>query len=276
MKKMTKFLGLLGFLGFLVTPAAAQNANDSALNRSVTVERDFQPVIQDAGKVATKPAVVETTIEPAPVEYSEYTADVTPGNSFHSLLSQPTRFEPGQPFHGYLRAAFGHPNTLFDFGYHIDDGKKSILDVYAHHKAEWGTATLSKTKVGFDFTHPFSSCDLYFGVSGGNIYYTKYGHWYDYSLVYPNRWEKNDVTDSMPPFDYSEKWLASLRKRGYKVYLLSNFSDYNFNVNVPRYTFLNETDGKVISYIYKTVSRRARDIKRFWTSIRSKRKSASS
>lgn len=61
------------------------------------------------------------------------------------------------------------------------------------------------------------------------------------------------VTDSMPPFDYSEKWLASLRKRGYKVYLLSNFSDYNFNVNVPRYTFLNETDGKVISYIYKTV-----------------------
>ena len=42
---------------------------DSALNRSVTVERDFQPVIQAAGKVSTKPAIVETTIEPAPVEY---------------------------------------------------------------------------------------------------------------------------------------------------------------------------------------------------------------
>ncbi|MBO4428339.1 MAG: HAD family phosphatase [Clostridia bacterium] len=61
------------------------------------------------------------------------------------------------------------------------------------------------------------------------------------------------VTDSMPPFDYSKKWLASLRQRGYKVYLLSNFSNYNFNVNVPRYTFLSETDGKIISYIYKTV-----------------------
>lgn len=61
------------------------------------------------------------------------------------------------------------------------------------------------------------------------------------------------VTDSMPPFDYSKGWLSSLRKRGYKVYLLSNFSNYNFNVNIPRYTFLEETDGKIISYLYKCV-----------------------
>lgn len=61
------------------------------------------------------------------------------------------------------------------------------------------------------------------------------------------------VTESMPPFDYSENWLGSLRRRGYKVYLLSNFSNYNFNVNVPRYTFLKETDGKIISYLYKCV-----------------------
>ena len=185
-------------IALLLASSIAFANNDSTLNRSVTVERDFQPVIQDAGKVATKPAVVETTIEPAPVEYSEYTADVTPGNTFHSLLSQPTRFEAGKPFNGYVRGALGHPNTLFDFGYHLDDGKKSILDVYAHHHAEWGTATLSKTKIGFDFTHPFTKCDLYFGVNGGNIYYTKYGHWYDYTLKDPGMWEKNSVAYSMP------------------------------------------------------------------------------
>lgn len=61
------------------------------------------------------------------------------------------------------------------------------------------------------------------------------------------------VTDSMPPFDYSEGWLRSVRERGYKVYILSNFSNYNFNVNVPRYTFLKETDGKIISYVYKCI-----------------------
>ena len=126
MKKMNnRLLCLLGVIGFLVTPALAQS--DSALNRSVTVERDFQPVIQAAGKVATKPAVVETTIEPAPIEYSSFTADVMPSATFHSLLSQPTRFEAGKNYDGYVRGAIGHPNTLFDFGYHLDDGKRSIL-----------------------------------------------------------------------------------------------------------------------------------------------------
>jgi len=171
---------------------------DSVLNRSVTVERDFQPVIQAAGKVATKPAVVETTFEPAKVEYSTYVTDLTPGASISPMLSQPTRFEQGEPYNGYIRGGLGHPNTLFDFGYHLDDGKKSILDVYAHHKAEWGLATLSKTKVGLDFKHPFASCDLYFGLNGGNIYYHKYGHFYDYSLVNPGMWEKNSVTYPKP------------------------------------------------------------------------------
>ena len=189
MKKMNKYLfSALCMLYSLSTFAQS----DSALNRSVTVERDFQPVIQAAGKVSTKPAVVETTIEPAPIQYSSFTADVTPSATFHSLLSQPTRFEPVKAYNGYVRGAIGHPNTLFDFGYHLDDGKKSILDVYAHHKAEWGLAALSKTKVGLNFKHPFSTCELYFGVNGGNIYYHKYGHFYDYSQTW-GMWEKNSV-----------------------------------------------------------------------------------
>lgn len=180
--------GLLSLSEAVFVPALAQS--DSTLNRSVTVERDFQPVIQAAGKVSTKPEVIETTIDPAPVDYSEYTAELAPGSAFNPLLSQPTRFEPGKPYHGYLRGAIGHPNTLFDFGYHLNDGKNSILDVYAHHKAEWGLAALSKTKIGLDFTHTYSTCDLYFGLNGGNIYYHKYGHWYDYSQPW-NMWAKN-------------------------------------------------------------------------------------
>ena len=182
----------------LMTSASLFAQSDSALNRSVTVERDFQPIIQAAGKVSTKPAVVETNIEPTPIEYSHYTASVQPTATFNPLLSQPTRFEPTAPYKGYVRGAVGHPNTLFGFGYHLDDGKNSILDVHAGHHAEWGTATLSKSKLGLNFKHTFSTCDLYFGVEGGNIYYNKYGHWYDYATFYTtNRdfggWEKNEV-----------------------------------------------------------------------------------
>ena len=176
MKKMNKYL----YSALCILFSVSAFAQDDELNRSVTVERDFQPVIQAAGKVSTKPTVVETEIEPAEVKYSSYTVDVTPSASINPMLSQPTRFEPGSKYNGYIRGAIGHPNTLFDFGYHLDDGKQSILDVYAHHKAEWGLATLSKTKVGLDFTHPFSNCDLYFGLNGGNIFYHKYGRFYDY------------------------------------------------------------------------------------------------
>ena len=174
---------LFSFFLFQFSVCQAQNANDSALNRSVTVERDFQPVIQAAGKVATKPAVVETTIEPAPMEYSTYTVKVSPEATINPMLSQPTRFEPARLYDGYIRGAFGHPLTRFDFGYHLDDGKKSILDVYAHHDGEWcNEMMLSKTKIGLNFTHPFSTCDLYFGVNGGNIYYHRYGDLYDPAL----------------------------------------------------------------------------------------------
>ena len=181
---------------------------DSALHRSVTVERDFQPVIQAAGKIATKPAVVETKIESSQVHYSDFTAEVTPQATFNPLLSQPTRFEPGRKYNGYIRGALGHPNTLLDFGYHLDDTKNSILDVYAHHRAEWGLAALSKTKVGLNFTHTYSKCDLYFGLSGGNIFYHKYGHFYDYSQTF-GMWEKND--EAYPkPYTIGDKDKTSL------------------------------------------------------------------
>ena len=181
---------------------------DSALHRSVTVERDFQPVIQAAGKIATKPAVVETNIESSQVHYSDFTAEVTPQATFNPLLSQPTRFEPGRKYNGYIRGALGHPNTLLDFGYHLDDTKNSILDVYAHHRAEWGLAALSKTKVGLNFTHTYSKCDLYFGLSGGNIFYHKYGHFYDYSQTF-GMWAKND--EAYPkPYTIGDKDKTSL------------------------------------------------------------------
>ena len=214
-KRVKTFVLILYSL--FLTPVYAQS--DSALNRSVVVERDFQPVIRAAGKVSTKPAVMETTIEPAPVVYSEYTADVQPTATFNPLLSQPTRFEPGKIYHGYVRGALGHPNTLFDFGYHLNDGKKSILDVYAHHRAEWGLATLSRSRLGLRFTHTFSTCDLYFGVEGGNVHYNKYGHFYDYAaFAATNRdfgmWEKNRTAYAnrapLTDLDKTSLWTAEV------------------------------------------------------------------
>ncbi len=192
-------------LGSICLIPSAWAQSDSALNRSVTVERDFQPVIQAAGKIATKPTVVETEIESAPIEYSDFTAEVTPGTSITSLLSQPTRFAANEPYSGYVRGALGHPNTLFDFGYKLNDGKNSILRVYANHRAQWGLKALSRTKLGLNFTHTFSTSDLYFGLNGGNIYYHKYGHFYDYKQPDPSAWQRDKITYPNAVFGNKDK-----------------------------------------------------------------------
>lgn len=182
MKTNMKSLNHKSFLGACVCVACMTGyvcAQDSTLNRNVTVERDFQPLVQSAGKIATTPQVLEPTSQPVDVHYSDYNALLSPDFNVNALLSQPMRFTTPRSYKGWLRGAIGHPNTLFDFGYRIDDQKNSILDVYATHYAQWGRRADSHTQLGFDFTHPFSGCDLYFGVRGANTFYTRYGRYYD-------------------------------------------------------------------------------------------------
>lgn len=154
-------------------------AQDSALNRNVTVEREFQPIVQSAGKINVRPQVQETTLPAAEMHYSDYNAMLSPVFNTNSLLSQPMRFSTPHRYNGYVRGGLGHTNTLFDFAYHLDDKRNSILDVYANHCAQWGRRAYSDTRLGFDFRHTFSTCDLYFGFNGANRFYTRYGRYYD-------------------------------------------------------------------------------------------------
>lgn len=54
-------------------------------------------------------------------------------------------------------------------------------------------------------------------------------------------------------YDYSRQWITSLKKRGIKVYILSNYGKQSFEVNSKKYDFLELVDGMVISYQEKVV-----------------------
>lgn len=50
------------------------------------------------------------------------------------------------------------------------------------------------------------------------------------------------------PFDYSPGWLKGLQNRGYKTYLLSNYSDSMFGLHAKStFNFMDCIDGKVVS-----------------------------
>lgn len=167
-------------LYILILSALTVAAQDTVLNRSVVVEREFEPIIQSPGKVNMPPVAVQAEVPAAEVAYSDYSStDVAPTTNINPLLSQPMSFAKPTPLHGWLRGGLGHPLTLFNFAYEVSDEKKNYLDLYADHNAQWGRRTLSETDFGFRFTHKFSALNVYCGVKGENSFYTKYGRYYD-------------------------------------------------------------------------------------------------
>ena len=54
-------------------------------------------------------------------------------------------------------------------------------------------------------------------------------------------------------FPYAADWLKALKAAGYKVYILSNFSEFGFRRIKQQFDFLQYTDGGVISYEVKEV-----------------------
>lgn len=48
-------------------------------------------------------------------------------------------------------------------------------------------------------------------------------------------------------FDYSRDWILQLKKRGYKIYLLSNYPKNYFTIHSKQMSFIDAADGMVIS-----------------------------
>lgn len=174
--KMYHYITLAALL-LLPTFAAAQ---DTILNRNVTVEREFQPVISHAGIISVKPAVVQQDIEPVDVTYSSYSQSLSPSFNINPLGCSFTTWEHPKPLRGYVRGGLGHTNTAFDFGYRMTDKRSRItLDTYAHHHASWGRYTVEKSSFGLDITKAFSSSALFFGADAENRFYTMSGRYVD-------------------------------------------------------------------------------------------------
>ncbi len=112
--------------------------NDTTLKRIVTVERDFQPVIQSAGKINPRPNILTPDIPLAPVIYSTYSDSLSIGHMLNPLRVAEARFIPQAPLNGVIDAAGGYRNTHFLFGYQIHQKKKMSLNLFANHDAYWG------------------------------------------------------------------------------------------------------------------------------------------
>lgn len=194
-KIMNKSLYISLFALIAAAPVWAQNSTKSdtaSIDRTVTVVREFQPTVQQVGKIAVKPQVYEPQLEVQDPQYSGFTNPLATDYNLKKLDFSSLNFVQAEPMHGYLRLGAGHVNSLFDFNYRVTDSQMAskkkkaandmILDLHAHHMGQWGRKTISESALGMDFSKQFRKVELFFGATGGNDFYTRYGAYYDPSL----------------------------------------------------------------------------------------------
>lgn len=58
----------------------------------------------------------------------------------------------------------------------------------------------------------------------------------------------DNITVVTDVYEYSCEWVSDLKKRGYEVFILSNYGQQSFQKNSKVYPFLANVDGMVISY----------------------------
>lgn len=173
-------LGLYLFLSATFANNALCQETTEQIDRTVTVDREFQPVIESAGKINVSPEVYQPATEPVSVDYSNYNEPLNGSYELTPLGFAESRFQTVEPNKGFLSAGFGHVQTNLIFDYCLQE-KNNRLDISARHLAGWGIKTMANTQLGLNFSHAFSSAILFFGVDATNVYFTRYGKYFSYT-----------------------------------------------------------------------------------------------
>ncbi len=158
------------------------------LNREMTLEREYDPTVQDANKVNTLPAVKEPEIRKIPIDYSTLTIPADPAKEFVLLPSGNilTDMEYNKR-RGYLHFGIGtYMNINGDLGYHILRTEKDQLGIYFSHRSTNGdvdyiqTDEEVKAKIndnvgGLNFSHVFDKAIFRLGGKYGYSAFNYYG-----------------------------------------------------------------------------------------------------
>jgi len=166
---------------FSTITAFSLQAQDTIRNRNVSVQREYRPVIHDAGKINSMPVVLEPNEEKSPAVYSNFNLPLNAGYNIHTLPAAELVYDkPADPSKGFARIGFGnYLNTLADFAYPLVNTPDIKLDFSLNHLATFESKRMhTSTKVNLAFDKLFKTFDLYAGMGGGHEYFRYYGNTY--------------------------------------------------------------------------------------------------
>jgi len=166
---------------FMGSSVLSLHAQDSVLNRNITVEREYKPVIHDAGKIKSTPKTLEPKVEKVKPTFSDFNLPLNADYSIHTLpAAQLDREKHAEDNGGFARFGLGNYfNTLAEFAYPLINSEETKLDFSFNHLSTLGTKAHSNTHAAVSFDQYFNSVNLYAGMGLGHEYLKYYGNNFD-------------------------------------------------------------------------------------------------
>jgi len=207
-------------LGYSVT----MQAQDTIFDRNVNVEREYKPIIQDAGKINSVPEVLEPTVIKSVPKYNEFNLPLSVDYNIHTLSAAEMKHDQGDIAKGgFARFGLGSNfNSLLDFAYPIVNKPDMRLDFSLNHFATFSSKAHSTTKAALSFDKYFKNLDWYTGVGGGHEYFKYYGD--NFNINRPDTLDLNGLANSYPMASYEERNLTSI-SRNAQTYSLRELAD---------------------------------------------------
>ncbi|MDL2304008.1 TonB-dependent receptor [Bacteroides sp. OttesenSCG-928-D19] len=187
---ISALLSGISLYGFAQEPDKKKEEKEQSLNREMTLEREYDPIVQDAAKVITLPEVREMSVSKRPIVYSDYAVPLLPEKEMNVLpaSSLMTEIEHNRR-NGYLHFAGGMlMNFNGDFGYHLLNTDRDRLGAWFSHRSSNGKVefdeayNMEKRKAkfndnigGLDYKHRFDKATFKLGGKFGHSAFNYYG-----------------------------------------------------------------------------------------------------
>lgn len=180
--KTIRYYILFILFTFGAVVSLAQVKEDSIINRNITIEREYRPVIQDAGKINSLPFFIEPKVAKTTPEYTtNFSKPLNVDHNIHYLSSAELVYKKPKSKDGFARVGIGTGfNSLADLAVPLVKKSDMKLDFRLNHYGLFNSKAHSTTQAALAFDKKFKAVDFYAGISGRHEYFKYYGHNFNY------------------------------------------------------------------------------------------------
>ena len=161
--------------------AMSVGLNAQTVDQNVTVEREYKPIIQDAGKIISVPEIIEPNVEKTAAKYTEFSFPLPVGQNIQTLSAAELEHQRrNNPKDAFVRIGLGNNlNNLLDFALPVLKKTDMRLDLKLNHLATFSKEAHSTTRAALEFNNNYKNSEFYAGVGLGHEYFKYYGEQFD-------------------------------------------------------------------------------------------------